>query len=549
MKRTLLALPVVLTASCTTIYFDFYTYKVVGTTSTGGTGGGGGTTSTGGAGGALLCAPGATQPCYDGPAGTEGVGLCTSGTQTCAPDGASWGACAGEVVPQTENCATPEDEDCDGQAPACKGALLWAKRFGDVGDQHVNGIAADAAGNVLVAGTFSGSIDFGGGPLVSVGASSGPTDVFVAKLDPSGAHLWSKRAGDPKAQSARAIAVDGAGNVLLTGTFAGTIDFGGGALASAGGLDVFVAKLAPDGSVLWSERFGGPGDEEPFGIAVADGGAVWITGRFGGTIDFGGGPLIAAGGTDIFAAKLDAAGAHLWSARFGDGSDQVARGIAVGTDGGPVITGDLAGSVDFGGGAQVAVGEDAFVACFDASGAPSWSVSFGDAYQHSGRGVARAANGDVVVAGYFLGSMDLGGGPLVSAGLGDIFVTKRSAAGAYQWGARFGDASDQAGQSVAVDPGGNVLLTGYIAGAADFGGGPLASAGGADAFIAKLDAGGGHVWSKRFGDQGNQYGTAIATDPVGNVLAAGQFAGTIDFGGGPLVTADGLDAFVAKFGP
>jgi hypothetical protein len=69
--------------------------------------------------------------------------------------------------------------------------------------------------------------------------------VFLAKLDPSGGHLWSERFGDAFEQWGRAVAVDGAGNVLVTGRFQGTLDLGGGALASAGGWDMFLAKFGP----------------------------------------------------------------------------------------------------------------------------------------------------------------------------------------------------------------------------------------------------------------------------------------------------------------
>lgn len=60
------------------------------------------------------CNNGNTQSCYDGPANTNGVGLCHGGTQTCT--GGSWGACTGSVVPTTESCGDSLDNDCDGQA-------------------------------------------------------------------------------------------------------------------------------------------------------------------------------------------------------------------------------------------------------------------------------------------------------------------------------------------------------------------------------------------------------------------------------------------------
>ncbi len=64
--------------------------------------------------GGCACTPGATQPCYEGPAGTEGVGPCVGGTQTCDATGSGFGPCAGQVLPSKELCANSTDDDCNG---------------------------------------------------------------------------------------------------------------------------------------------------------------------------------------------------------------------------------------------------------------------------------------------------------------------------------------------------------------------------------------------------------------------------------------------------
>jgi hypothetical protein len=61
------------------------------------------------------CSPNATAPCYSGPQGTEGVGACKAGTQTCDANGLNWGPCTNEVVPVAETCQTAADDNCDGQ--------------------------------------------------------------------------------------------------------------------------------------------------------------------------------------------------------------------------------------------------------------------------------------------------------------------------------------------------------------------------------------------------------------------------------------------------
>jgi hypothetical protein len=124
------------------------------------------------------------------------------------------------------------------------------------------------------------------------------------------------------------------------------------------------------------------------------------------------------------------------------------------------------------------------------------------------------------------------------------------ASGQHLWSKRFGDATLQAGVSAALDGIGNALVTGYFNGAVDFGGGPLASAGGGDFFVAKLDPAGQPLWSKRYGDASYQYWIGrVAADSFGNVLLTGSFEGSVDFGGLPLQNAGGCDLFVVKLTP
>jgi hypothetical protein len=519
-------------ASCFVINLDFsYDVKPDPT--------GGGSSSSGGG----ICTPSATQACYSGPAGTVGQGICKAGSQTCAADGASWGPCVGEVLPQVEDCATPQDENCDGLSPACTGVVEWAKRFGGSGNQTVYGVAADAAGNVVVVGQFAGTVDFGGGPLTSAGGQ----DIFVAKLDPNGGHLWSKRYGDAAEQFGASVAVDDGGNVVVVGYFAGAVDFGGGPLPSAGGQDIFVAKLDPGGAHLWSQRFGDASDQHGTHVAVDGSGNVVVTGSMAGSVDFGGGPLTSAGSNDVFVVKLDPGGGHVWSERFGGAGDESASGVAVDAAGDVALTGHFTAAIDFGGGPLVSAGvTDIFLAKLDAAGGHVWSKRYGDASDQTATSVAMDPSGAVVFTGTYKDA-DLGGGPL--PGVGSIFLAKVDAAGNHLWSKKFGDLGNQGGTGVAVDFGGNVLLTGYLQGSADFGGGPLPSAGKDDIFVAKFSAGGAHVWSKRFGDTDDQQGRAVTADGSGNVILAANVRGSVDFGTGALPDGGSVDLAVARLSP
>jgi hypothetical protein len=74
--------------------------------------------------------------------------------------------------------------------------------------------------------------------------SAGDTDIFVARFSASGNHLLSKRFGDADTQWGNSVAVDASGNTIMAGAFAGGMDFGGGVRTSAGGYDLFFAKFA-----------------------------------------------------------------------------------------------------------------------------------------------------------------------------------------------------------------------------------------------------------------------------------------------------------------
>ena len=431
-------------------------------------------------------------------------------------------------------------------APPTVLAYVWSQSFSSTSQDQGWSVAVDGAGNVLVTGNFTGTVDFGGGPLTAVGTQS-----FLVKFDAAGNHLWSQTFGRGSGLS---VAVDGAGNVLVTGNFTGTVDFGGGPLVSAGGSDIFVAKFDSNGVHLWSQRFGAPGGNGDFGfgVAVDPSGNVVVTGLFENTVDFGGGPLVSAGGSDIFLAKFDAAGNHLWSQRFG-GTESLyfptdkPFDVAIDGAGNVLVTGFFVGPVDFGGGPITSFGRDIFLAKFDAAGNHLWSQGFGDATGGGrGDGVAIDGAGNVFVTGAFEGQMDFGGGPLTAVS-SDFFLAKYDEDGNHLWSQNFSSTDLDQGFDVAIDGAGNVLVTGQFCGTMDFGGGPLVSAGESSIFLAKYDAAGNYLWSQHFGDAAGVV-RSVAIDGAGNVLVTGDFWGTVDFGGGPLVAADSYtDIFLAKF--
>ncbi|XXX74568.1 hypothetical protein WMF30_43660 [Sorangium sp. So ce134] len=493
-----------------------------------------------------VCVPGDAASCYTGPPGTAGVGTCKAGTKICDAHGTGYGPCSGEVLPTSDDCHTEADEDCDGVNDPCgDGEHLWSKSFGADLPQRATGVAIDAAGKVVVAGYFAASVGFGGNWL----ASAGGDDIFVSRLESSGAHIWSKRFGGAGDQRATAVAADASGNVLIVGTFDGTLDFAspGAVLTSSGGTDVFVAKLNASGAHVWSKRLGGAGDQRAVSVAVDSNLGVSVAGDFDGPLDVEGAALASAGGSDVFVTKLDGAGNVLWTQRFGDAEDQRAGAVAVDAAGNVLLTGELRGSADFGGGPRASAGgSDVFVAKLSAAGAHLWSQRFGGTGEERGKAIgAGGAGGAIVVAGDFEEAIDLGGGPLSSAGGKDIFAAQLDAAGGHVWSRRFGDASDQQVEAITVDGGGTSIITGSFEGTLVFGDRTLVSAGSTDVFAARLDALGNPNWSRRVGGAGAARAVSVARDVAGAALVAGEFSGELVVGTEVLTSAN-VDAFTLR---
>lgn len=185
------------------------------------------------------------------------------------------------------------------------------------------------------------------------------------------------------AATAVSAAYDPAGNIFFTGSFSGTVEFGGGPLTSAGGFDVMLVKLDGTCKHVWSKRFGDVFDQAGVDLGFDDSGNVYLAGGYRGSIDFGAGGLADAGstGSNIFVAKLTNDGGLVWSKSFGaDGNQQLAA-MAVAADGNLALAGSFDGNLDFGGGTLPSrasgTGRDAFVARLSSAGSHLWSKGFG----------------------------------------------------------------------------------------------------------------------------------------------------------------------------
>jgi hypothetical protein len=432
----------------------------------------------------------------------------------------------------------------------------WAKQAGSPSRANDgNAIATDASGNVYVTGRFSGITNFGGTSLTPSGV-----DIFVAKYNGTGVLQWVRQAGGAGAFNyGYGIAVDGSGNVYVTGYIAAATDFGGTILTPVGNNDVFVAKYNSSGNFQWAVQAGATGKYAiGHGIAVDAAGNAVITGEFQGTTNFGGTSLTAIGNKDIFVASYNNAGTLLWAKQGGTpGRSNLGSGIAADGLGNIFVTGEFYGTANLAGTNVTAIGDpDMFIANFNTSGLLQWVRHAGyPSVQHNGfitsypvRGTAIAADGsgNLFVTGTFIGSPNFGGTTLTQGAGTDVFTAKYNSTGDLLWVRQIGKLGlHNFAYAISGDTSGNCYVTGSFGESAKFSDTTYTAIGTRDAYVCKYDNTGTVKWVKQAGSV-NKFnnGQGISTDASGNICTIGYFSGSTDFSGIPLNPIGNQDIFI-----
>lgn len=439
----------------------------------------------------------------------------------------------------------------------------WSAAAMYAGEKRAEAIAVDTMGNIIMAGSAKGSFAF---PPQSPVQNQGEWDAWLIKFDATGNCLWVKGFGDPADDFGYAIVTDSQNNIIVAGAFNEGIHLGGNPLTSGGQADAFVAKFAPNGTHIWSRRYGGSGNAWVTGLATNSTDDILLTGQFLDKIDFsvtvdygidqfssnvGGGPpaphILTATEQDIFVVKLLADGQHVWSKSFGNAGDQHGGEIEVDGSGNIWLAGDFSGTVSFGGQTlSTGFDLDIYLTKLTATGDHLYSKQFGTLDQQQIGGLAIDTMDNVVIVGEFVKDIFFGGMTHV-AGASDAFVAKFATDGTFIWSKSFGDGVSQGAVDVTTDAADNVTLVGYNGGNINTGMGAISTAGDQDVFVLQLKANGDLNWAGGYGNSASDSGT-VCTASGNEIVAAGRFVKDIDFGTGPLVPGDmDIQTFLVRF--
>ena len=308
---------------------------------------------------------------------------------------------------------------------------------------------------------------------------------------------------------------------------------------AVGQSDVFVVKYDKDGNHIWSKGFGNLSFDEGTAIEFDSAGNILLTGNFIGSINFGGRHLLGVADTDIFLVKLDPSGNHIWSKAFSGAFHNFGESLAVDASDNVVACGLIRDFANFAGVLLRGPGiSSAYLVKYDSDGNHLWSQALGGSIGEIGRGVSIDSQNNIVMTGAYNSiDADFGGGPLSSSGKSDVFLAKFDSGGNHLWSRGFGATEHDQGRAVGVDRSDDdIFITGEMSGSVDFGGGALAFSGFNDFFVAGFDRMGNHIWSKSAGGTEDDRGWGIDVTDIGDIVVTGEFQETIDFGGGESTT-------------
>ena len=330
------------------------------------------------------------------------------------------------------------------------GGIVWAKKAGGFGLDKPASVAVDASGNIFITGFYFGNATFGATTLSSI---SGSQDAFVAKLDPSGNFLWAKSIGGSLTESANSITVDNSGNILITGSFQGTANFGGSSLTSIlnpvtslSSSDVFIAKYAnATGALIWVKQGAAKFEDKGIDIVTDNLDNVYVCGQFSDTIQFTAihnNAVINAG----FIIKLNSSGTEVWFKKVAAPFISL-NSLAIDNSSNLFIAGEFQGTLAyFGSTISFVTGlytNNALLLKIDNSGVFSWCKSEASTNYIAAKNVAIDSNQDPYIFGVFSCTLKeysdaYGVGVFNSLGFNDFFITKYNNLGTRQWFKHYG---------------------------------------------------------------------------------------------------------------
>lgn len=377
------------------------------------------------------------------------------------------------------------------------GGLMWIRTGGGSLGDYSHAMHCDGTSAVYSAGEIEGLnalITFPGSTITLT--SVGDNDAFIAKYDLNGNLLFAKSEGWYGSEKAQGITTDASGNIYVCGFFTDTTRFNGTIIGGAGGRDMFLAKYDTNGNFLWFRKAGSAGRDEAKAVKCDALGNVYICGMYSNNAMFGAQTLTCtAGYFDTYLAKYDPSGNLVWVKKGGSDYDDVAWSLTIDNQNKIYVSGEFNAYAVFGPNALTTTGNaDAFVACYNSSGAEQWAVKAGGSLIDRARAIGTDGT-NIFITGQYGGTGTFGTQSFTAADSSDVFISALNGNGTFLWTSVAGGAADayenlgyESGIAICAEATGNVFATGSILNGATFGSFTVSPYTRTDVFVTKLNS-------------------------------------------------------------
>lgn len=357
-----------------------------------------------------------------------------------------------------------------------QGNLVWAKSIGASGGDEGNSIVIDPSGNIYITGSFAWTVDFNPGDDVFNMSFNGGSDLFILKLNSDGDFIWAKSIGGSSSDIGVFIDLDSSQNIYLSGSFGSTVDFNPSNavsnLTATRGTNIFILKLDSNGDFIWAKSLDDT-NRQTGAASVDSDGNVFLTGSRLISVEGDG-----RGGTvseDIAIFKFDSNGNNVWEHSIGGGSRGSGTAITNDEEGNVYISGNFGGPVDFDPGDlkfELSGSDDFFILKLDSDGNFIWAKSLDGAVSNQSGSLATDKLGNLYITGSFFYEADFDPSSeeyILTGSLDDeIFILRLDPSGNFNWAISIGGNSNDKGFAVSSDTFGNIYATGFYIGIVDF---------------------------------------------------------------------------------
>jgi hypothetical protein len=442
-------------------------------------------------------------------------------------------------------------------------ARVWGTYYGGNLSDVSFGLDTDNSGNIVISGeSYSTNSISSGGFQNTYGGGNG--DAFVCKFLPNGNRIWATYFGGNQNDRSYSATIQSTGEIVVSGETGSPNNIATGIHQMVlGGLrDVFLLKLAPNGSRIWSTYVGG--DDADYGgdNTLDPNGNIYLSGYTSSidSITLAGYQNTNNGGTyDAFLMKFDSNGNQIWGTFFGGSGYEITGGLVIDTTNSIYLSGQTSSNTNiYHNGHQNSIqgGNDAFLVKFSPNGNRIWSTYYGGSGGENGEAVTVDKMNNVYLTGATTSNNNIsfnGYQNIYNGGLNDAFLVKFDENGNRTWGTYYGGNGDDSGSGLNIDKLGNIYISGSTSSISNisWNGFQNSNNGGAyDLFIIKFDNLCNLIWGTYFGGEGYDTGTNPEIDSLGNnIIVTGYTNSSVNisangfqnsFGGG------GSDGFLVK---